>query len=453
VACLVWLGCGPDRAPDTYDPTGGEDAATDSGSASDGGALADGGNATDAGSPDESDSGNPEGVDAGALNDAGPSEDDAGPGEHDAGSRDAGHERDGGPHEEDAGTADAGPETCTPPSATLTATAGSTPVTAAVPLDTTVELAAHVTGGSSAVAGYAWSLTSAPGGNTSQISSHGGSATLDCTVAGTYVVSVVAHDSDGCTSEPATFSIGVTSTLPTCGSAEATIFVVDESSVLYSFSPSTLAFTSLGAFSCNTTSTVNTMAVDGQGTAWVEYQDGELFKVNTTTLACTATSFSTTSVTSDGWGSCFATNEPSGTGDTFYIAENSELQTINTTTLAVSTVATITGITSTTTLEPELTSTTSGELYGLFPSPWTVGLINRTTGAVTNTVAISLIATDVPTAGNWAFASSGSDFWIFAGGGTSTDVFHLTSTGTTLATSTTAAIVGASPAPCVTTGG
>jgi len=73
---------------------------------------------------------------------------------------------------------------------------------------------------------------------------------------------------------------------------------------------------------------------------------------------------------------------------------------------------------------------------------------------ITGPIDLTIIGTTITTPGNWAFASWGNDFWFFVGGGTSTDVFHYSAATamTTLATTSTAIIVGASVSPCASSG-
>jgi len=401
--------------------------------------------------------------DAGAGTDGGASADggEADGGTFDGGTPDASMPvADGGNATSDAGPFDAGPNPgCIPPSAVLSAAVGQTPLGSSPVLQgTTVTFSVGVTAGSSSVSSYTWSLLSAPTGSGTQIVNNGPTASLDAARAGTYIVGVVVNDSDGCMSTQATTSITVAAPPPACGATTDYIFALDEAGTLYQFVPSTLAFTSVGAIGCSAfepSSTVNTMAVDGQNIAWVEYEDGNVYKVDTATLQCYPTGFNPASVANAGWGSSFVDDTAGSAAETFYIAVSNSLETINTTTLAVSNVAAFSGITLSATDVPELTGTSSAELYGFFPgTTWVLGNINRTTGVITGPIDLTIIGTTITTPGNWAFASWGNDFWFFVGGGTSTDVFHYSAATamTTLATTSTAIIVGASVSPCASSG-
>jgi hypothetical protein len=347
---------------------------------------------------------------------------------------------------------------CTNPTASIRATTGTVAVpSSGVLQDTTVTFTASASGGTGPIASYTWTLVSAPSGNTSMLMSSGNTATLDCTESGTYEVGVVIADSDGCASTRATASVVVNAAPPTCGAATEFIYTVDTSGNLGKFTPGTApTYTNLGTIPCNSTgfSNPNTMGVDRQGVAWIEYEDGELFKVDTTTLACYATGFNASQTPSDAWGSCFAIDAAGGSTDTYYIADSTTLQTINTATLAVTTVGTFagSGFTLNNIDEPELTGTPSALLYGFFPSDtWEMAQIGRTTGTVSNAVQLPIISTYVSSPGNWAFASWGSDFWFFVGDGATTDVFHFNgaTSQTTHAMNINSAIVGAGVSPCV----
>jgi hypothetical protein len=343
---------------------------------------------------------------------------------------------------------------CRNPTARIAASVGSAGVAAVGVLQmTTVTFTAVSTGGSSRALNYVWTLISAPAGNTSMLVSSGATATLDCTLAGTYEVGVTVQDVDGCASEEATVSIPVMALPPTCGPSTQFIYLVDESGELYQFYPNTVRLTDLGPIGCQSAfSTVNTMAVDRQGIAWVEYQDASVYKVDTTNLTCYPTSFNPSSTPSGGWGSCFAADAAGSTNETYYIADSGSLYTINTTTMALGTVGAFTGFSGVMLNEPELTGTPSAELFGFFPgTPWVLGQIDKANATILSQVPLRVISNNISTPGNWAFASWGNDFWFFVGDGGSTDIFHFNATTatTTLATTTSAVIVGAGVSPCV----
>ena len=78
-----------------------------------------------------------------------------------------------------------------------------------------------------------------------------------------------------------------------CVTASQWIYTVDGSGRFARFDPATLTFTDIGVLSCPDPSGLGpfSMAVDQNAVAWVLYQSGNLFQVDTTTAACQATSF------------------------------------------------------------------------------------------------------------------------------------------------------------------
>jgi hypothetical protein len=154
--------------------------------------------------------------------------------------------------------------------------------------------------------------------------------------------------------------------------------------------------------------------IDRTPTAWVLYNSGELFKVNTQTAACEPTSFSRPEQPPE-LRHGFSTDAPGSTADTLFIAggpisltmgATSTLATVNMTTMAPSSLGTVTGW-------PELTGTGNAELWGFFPSATVaprIEKLNKATGAALQTFPLSTLSGQ-PAA--WAFAAWGGDFWIF----------------------------------------
>src|SRR5579859_1767359 len=120
------------------------------------------------------------------------------------------------------------------------------------------------------------------------------------------------------------------------GGAAKFIYVVSDQNELYTFDPTlvpaTTAFKDLGPLNCPGEPTpppdnggVNSMAVDRQAFAWVNFNDGKIFKVDTTVknLPCTATSFTGGS---GGFtpqlGMGFATTSATDKTETLYVSDN-----------------------------------------------------------------------------------------------------------------------------------
>jgi len=154
------------------------------------------------------------------------------------------------------------------------------------------------------------------------------------------------------------------------------------------------------------------MGVDRDAVAWVLYNTGELFRVDTSTLACTKSNW-VTQQGLDVFGMGFSSNTAGSTDDTLYIAggadplgaSSAKLATLSTQSFTATAVGNITGW-------PELTGTGNAELWGWFPDAAAprVEQIDKTSGAAVKTYPLSQLA-GTPTA--WAFAFWGGDFWIF----------------------------------------
>jgi len=238
-----------------------------------------------------------------------------------------------------------------------------------------------------------------------------------------------------------------------CSDAAKLVYVVDENNKLSQFDPTTKTFHDLGTLSCPASAggTPFSMGVDRTATAWVLYSSGELFHVDTTSLACTKTTWAT-QLGLQQFGMGFSTDTAGGSTDSLFIAggstvmtATSKLATLNTGTMAASNVGTVTGW-------PELTGNSNAELWGWFPDPTAprVEKLNKTNGSAVQTFMEPTLAGQ-PTA--WAFAFYGGDYWIFLMKDleTSTTVYQVDGTNGTIKGNTPApgrTIVGAGVSTC-----
>lgn len=220
---------------------------------------------------------------------------------------------------------------------------------------------------------------------------------------------------------------------------------VDQGSTAYlrRFDPKTATFAIVGKVACPTGSDPNSMAVARDGTAWVLYQDGSLFKVSTKDASCQSTSFEPFQQGFDTFGMGFASDGPGSTKETLFIAgypPNAQLGSIALDTLKVTRLGPFTGDLD---ARAELTGTGEARLFGGFEgSPWIVAEIDKKTGAELSKAP----QPDINGTNNFAFAAWGGDFWLFVG----LDVFryHPGDATSTKVTSVDFRTVGAGVSTC-----
>jgi hypothetical protein len=198
-----------------------------------------------------------------------------------------------------------------------------------------------------------------------------------------------------------------------CSDAAKLVYVVDTSNRFSKFDPMTKTFTDLGFLTCPANGNQPfSMSVDRDAIAWVLYTNGKIYRVDTTNLACTESTWSTQGQLFE-FGMGFSSNTAGSTEDTLFIAggldpmfdPSSQLATLSTTTFTASPVGNVTGW-------PELTGTGNAELWGWFPDETSprVEQINKTNGSALKTYSLPMLK-GLPLA--WAFAFWGGDFWIF----------------------------------------
>jgi len=198
-----------------------------------------------------------------------------------------------------------------------------------------------------------------------------------------------------------------------CSAEAKLVYVVDENNTLSTFDPITKQFMDLGQLSCPAQFLASpfSMGIDRTAGAWVLYSSGELFKVDTQTLACTKTTWATQNGLQV-FGMGFSTDVAGGTTDTLFISGGSDpsqatsaLNKLDLTSFNATPVGTVTDW-------PELTGTGDAELWGFFPSATAprIEQLDKTSGAALQTFPLSGIAGQ-PAA--WAFAFFGGDFYVF----------------------------------------
>lgn len=210
-----------------------------------------------------------------------------------------------------------------------------------------------------------------------------------------------------------------------CSDAAKLVYVVDSTNGLHSFDPSTLKFTTIGTLNCPTSGgsvlsdpTPNSMGVDRSGTAWVNFDDGELFKVSTADATCTATSYVPSSdQNQQRWGMAFSSNSVGSTDETLFAVPNngsskgSGVNSLDLTSLKLTSIGPFTdGLAG---KAAELTGTGNGDLYAFATtSPnATLAKIDKTTGATLLNDQVPLDGVNTGMA--FAFSFWGGDFWFY----------------------------------------
>ena len=209
---------------------------------------------------------------------------------------------------------------------------------------------------------------------------------------------------------------GDTGTSSNCVEEARWVYVVGSGNNFLRFYPDELRFESIGTLSCPSGgNTPFSMSVDRNALAWVLHQDGRMYHVSTTDASCEATDFAPNQEGLELFGMGFATLSEGSEDETLFIAGGAEasiasgsstLGSIDTGTLAVSTIGTIPGW-------PELTGNGRGELWGFFPdtSPPSVRQIDKESGDTIQTFDLQPLQGITPSA--WAFAFWGGRFYIF----------------------------------------
>ncbi len=207
-----------------------------------------------------------------------------------------------------------------------------------------------------------------------------------------------------------------------CTIASQWIYTVDANGTFSRFDPSTLTFTDIGVLACPDGSGPNSMAVDQNAVAWVAYQDGNLFRVDTSSAACQATTFAADQdgLLVFGMGFVF---DPSQGVDTLYIAGGASIAATSTTLATISFPSLVVNPVGPVALgDLELTGTGDGTLWGFVPDVYsTTGVstlvqIDPTSGATLQSFAYPKLTTTMGPFGggpNWAMKFWGGSFWIF----------------------------------------
>jgi hypothetical protein len=250
------------------------------------------------------------------------------------------------------------------------------------------------------------------------------------------------------------------------GAAADYVYVLSAENKLYSFAPNLKQFTLIGTLQCQTTMQPNSMAVDRNANAYVNYfsatgTTGAIFKVSTQNASCSAQPVVNLP---QGWtqiGMGYSTIGTS-TSEALYVDgigtqggnNGSGLGLVDFGKNTVGPIGPFTGMFAG--VAAELTGTGDGRLFAFFTTtPVYVAQVNKTSGATMMPVPM----TGVQTPQDWAFSFWGGHFYLYTsqgmlgtGGSNVTDYNPATGTiDTTYMTSIGFDIVGAGVSTCAPT--
>jgi hypothetical protein len=205
-----------------------------------------------------------------------------------------------------------------------------------------------------------------------------------------------------------------------CPDAEATlIYVITSTYELFSFDPTTNAFSPIGSISCPAAPGASpfSMAVDRRGVAYVLFRgDERLYRVSTATAACVGTPYNPGQLGFRLFGMGFATDTVGPTERLFIAGSDQEngaegLARIDTSTFGLTKVADF----APRIVNAELTGTGDGRLFAFYTRTVT-GTPRTFIGEVSTQSAQVVAETRLDTVtlgGGWAFAFWGGDFYMF----------------------------------------
>ena len=210
------------------------------------------------------------------------------------------------------------------------------------------------------------------------------------------------------------------------GQAADYVYVLSVENDLYSFKPDQKVFTKIGALGCQTSMQPNSMAIDRNANAWVNYvatdmtlgmdTAGSLFEVSTKDASCLSGKINLPT----NWfrvGMGYSTDGTSSTSETLYIAATGSgglmgnapgLGKINFQANAMQIIGGFGGALNG--QSAELTGTGDGRLYGFFTTtPVQVAQIDKSSGAA----SMAAMLAQVETPSFWAFSFWGGKFYLY----------------------------------------
>jgi hypothetical protein len=200
-----------------------------------------------------------------------------------------------------------------------------------------------------------------------------------------------------------------------CTQAGQFIYTVDSNGTFARFDPKTLTSVDIDSLSCPTLASPFSMNVDQKGIAWIIFDDGNLFRVDTATAACTSTSYlpGQHGFNTYGMGSVF---DSSSGIDTLYLSSGTPTATVSQLGTLAYPGLTITQVANVPLGWLELSGTGDGQLWGYAPTGSSSGgplltRINRTSGVLIEKYDLP----EITTIGGFAVKFFGGSFFIFVG--------------------------------------
>jgi hypothetical protein len=198
--------------------------------------------------------------------------------------------------------------------------------------------------------------------------------------------------------------------------ANKLIYLVDDANNFLSYDPRKNGdpFRLIGKLSCGDYTSPFSMSVDRQGTAWVGYQSGEVYKVDIHTAKCQPSGFVAGSAGSQTFGMGFATDDSTAKTEKLYISpEHARNLSVIDTSKASPTSQSIGQIVASAGRNPELTGTSEGKLFGFFPVDDGTSFIQEIDKKSGGAVGQKWQVGDIGYVTAWAFAQWGGMFFVF----------------------------------------
>lgn len=241
--------------------------------------------------------------------------------------------------------------------------------------------------------------------------------------------------------------------LPPCEPDLLYIYLVTSETDLYRYRPDTGVFSLVGNLSCPSGGSPFSMGVSRTGFAYVIYNDGSLFKVNTANAECESTDWIPGTGGFNTFGMGYALNDDM-MGETLHVAEinfqdvSKGLATIDTNTFELGYIGPFSANPG---FALEMTSSDDGFLYGYFlKSDGTGGIIVQIDKHTADINIVAEVSAGVSSSA-LAFAYWGGDFYVFTSEGNSltTVTRYQPSTGTESVVATLdRTVVGAGVSTC-----